>query len=772
MAETVKFTIDGVAYEAIKGENLLQFCLDRGLLVPHFCYHEALGPVGACRLCAAQVAPAADKPARLEMTCMTRIADGMVVSINDDYARKFRKMVIEDLMLNHPHDCPVCDEGGECMLQDMTVLSEHVHRRNRFPKRTWENQYLGPFIYHEMNRCITCYRCVRFYREYALGEDLGVFGSRDRVYFGRVRDGVLESEFAGNLVDVCPTGVFTNKRHREIYSRPWDLSTAPAVCINCSVGCNVLPGFRHAEFRRIKPLQNKAVNAFFMCDRGRFGGEYSNLPTRITTARIAGRTMPINEAIQQLAEALRAIVSSSGGQSVAALGSSRSSIEANAALAILMQAVGGRAPAYFATSAERATIRRAAALTASRQLPTPSMPEIEKADFVLNVGGDLTGEAPMLDLSVRQSIRSHNGYFSISPRAGKLDQFARATHRASPGSEWKVLQDILARGSRAGQPGFASIVATALAGATRPVILCSACHGDEALVQAAYDFAKQISNEERTCALAYYYPGANSAGVALAANDTDPGKLWDDVRAGKIKALVAMERNAASEFPSTNDFASLEERCEIVIAIDSVENATTAMSDAVLPCLPHYQSFGTLVNYELRAQRSEGVHVINPVKLSASEILLCLVQELGASEHIASADYHHMFRISPEDSPRIDALRANSVGVLLQGLEQQMAPPPVTAPEKPNELRPWNVLFTFGSEELSALAPPIAELAPQPALELHPDEARARGYKEGAEIAVAGAEGTLVLNPGLAKGTLGCGRLLTQATPVSTEVPE
>ena len=130
-------------------------------------------------------------------------------------------------MTNHPHDCPICDEGGECHLQDMTVMTGHNQRTYRFNKRTYRNQDLGPFVSHEMNRCIQCYRCVRFYRDYAGGKDFNVFGSRNRTYFGRVEDGTLESPFSGNLVEICPTGVFTDKTEKAHYTRKWDLQTAP-----------------------------------------------------------------------------------------------------------------------------------------------------------------------------------------------------------------------------------------------------------------------------------------------------------------------------------------------------------------------------------------------------------------------------------------------------------------------------------------------------------------------------------------------------------------
>ena len=160
-----------------------------------------------------------DTRGRIVMSCMTLASDGVRISIEDPDVIKFRKSVIEWLMANHPHDCPVCDEGGECHLQDMTVLAGHTYRRNRFKKRTYRNQDLGPFIRHEMNRCIQCYRCVRFYLDYAGGRDMDVFGWHNHVYFGKNKDGILKNEFSGNLVEICPTGVFTDKTFYKHFTR-------------------------------------------------------------------------------------------------------------------------------------------------------------------------------------------------------------------------------------------------------------------------------------------------------------------------------------------------------------------------------------------------------------------------------------------------------------------------------------------------------------------------------------------------------------------------
>ena len=220
------------------------------------------------------------------MACMTPVAEGMRISLDSPDASEFRADILELLMTNHPHDCPVCEEGGECHLQDMTVMTGHTNREYRSLKRTHRNQYLGPFINHEMNRCIACYRCIRYYQDYAGGHDLQVFGSHNHVYFGRHEDGVLENEFSGNLVEVCPTGVFTDKTFSQHYSRKWDLQAAPSICVHCALGCNISPGERYGELRRVINRYNGDVNGYFLCDRGRVVFFFLNTENRPRFTRI------------------------------------------------------------------------------------------------------------------------------------------------------------------------------------------------------------------------------------------------------------------------------------------------------------------------------------------------------------------------------------------------------------------------------------------------------------------------------------------------------
>ncbi|MFZ0332416.1 MAG: NADH-quinone oxidoreductase subunit NuoG, partial [Acinetobacter bohemicus] len=322
--------VDGKSYEVNGSENLLQACLSLGIDIPYFCWHPSLGSVGSCRQCAVtQYANADDTRGRLVMSCMTPASDNTYISIEDKEAKDFRASIVEFLMTNHPHDCPVCEEGGHCHLQDMTVMTQHDRRRYRFTKRTHYNQELGSFISHEMNRCIACYRCVRYYKDYAGGTDFGVYASASRVYFGRPESGTLESEFSGNLTEVCPTGVFTDKTHSERYNRKWDMQYAPSVCQGCSSGCNISPGERYGELRRVENRFNGDVNQYFLCDKGRFGTGYVNRADRPRQPQFRSGENVTTVSVDQ---ALDTVIESIQGKKVLGIGSPRASLESNFAL--------------------------------------------------------------------------------------------------------------------------------------------------------------------------------------------------------------------------------------------------------------------------------------------------------------------------------------------------------------------------------------------------------------------------------------------------------
>ena len=396
--------IDGTTVEVDSADNLLQACLSLGIDVPYFCYHPALGSAGACRQCAVkQYQNKEDMEAgrgRLVMSCMVAPSDDMYISVTDDEAKAFRKSMVELLMVNHPHDCPTCEEGGHCHLQDMTYMSGHSRRRYRFTKRTHHNQELGPFIAHEMNRCIACYRCVRFYKDYAGGEDLGVYGSNERVYFGRDKDGQFESEFSGNLTEVCPTGVFTDKTHSERYNRKWDMQYAPSICHGCSAGCNISAGERYGELRRIENRYNGEVNRYFLCDRGRFGYGYVNREDRPTQAleRINDKHVKIN-----IDYALDETIKRIKNKKVIGIGSPRASLETNFALKNM---VGFDSFSTGLNHQQQALVNKCIEVLSTEGIYNPGMADIESHDAVLVLGEDITQTSSRVALSIRQAAKN------------------------------------------------------------------------------------------------------------------------------------------------------------------------------------------------------------------------------------------------------------------------------------------------------------------------------------------------------------------------------
>lgn len=631
--------IDGKSYEADPSKNLLQASLSLGFDLPYFCWHPALGSVGACRQCAVrQYRDEDDKKGQIVMSCMVPASDGARISIDDPEARAFRKSVVEWLMTNHPHDCAVCDEGGECHLQDMTVMTGHAYRRFRYRKRTFNNQYLGPFVNHEMNRCIQCYRCVRYYKDYAGGTDLDAFASHNHVYFGRSQDGVLESEFSGNLVEVCPTGVFTDKTLKSHYTRKWDLQSAPSVCAHCSLGCNTLAGSRYGGVRRILNRYHHAVNGYFLCDRGRFAYDFANhetrirhplLPSQSTGAETPAPAEPCS-ADDAVAFARKRLQSANR---IIGIGSPRASLESNYALRSL---VGEDAFFNGLPAAESRLVNFAIDLLRNGVAPTPSLRQIEEADAILVLGEDLTQTAPRLALAARQSvlrapeekakgmgvpawnarglrdlIQDERGpLFIAAIDETRLDDAATATLRRAPDDlarfGFAVAHAInpdapAVEGLPEADAALARRVADALSAAKRPVVVSGTSFGSEALLRAAANVAWALRGQEKEAALSLVFPEANSFGLGLL-QGRPLQEAFEAIETGQADAAIILENDLyrrADESEVDRFLGGLE----TVIALDCLPSRTTERAHLVLPASAVAESNGTLVNNEGRAQR-------------------------------------------------------------------------------------------------------------------------------------------------------------------------
>ncbi|WXL25657.1 NADH-quinone oxidoreductase subunit NuoG [Ectopseudomonas mendocina] len=626
--------VDGKDFEVDGADNLLQACLSLGLDIPYFCWHPALGSVGACRQCAVkQYNDENDTRGRLVMSCMTPATDNTWISIDDEEAKQFRASVVEWLMTNHPHDCPVCEEGGHCHLQDMTVMTGHNQRRYRFTKRTHQNQELGPFIAHEMNRCIACYRCVRYYKDYAGGTDLGVYGAHDNVYFGRVEDGTLESEFSGNLVEVCPTGVFTDKTHSERYNRKWDMQFAPSICHGCSSGCNTSPGERYGEIRRIENRFNGDVNQYFLCDRGRFGYGYVNRSDRprqpLLQSANGSQQLGIDAALDKAAELLK-------GKRVIGIGSPRASLESNFALREL---VGAANYSTGIAAEELANIRLIRDILQNGPLPVPTLREVELHDAIFVLGEDLTQTAARMALALRQAVKGKATEIAASARIQdwhmaavnnvaqgelhplfiasvaptRLDDVAEACVHAAPLDLARIGFAVAhaidpsapaVTGLDAEANELVQLIAEALLEAKRPLVVAGASLGEKSLIEAAANIASALKNREKQGSISLVVPEANSMGLALLAGD-DSQSLDDALNAlssGDADAVVVLENDLYRRADSAKVDAALA-AAKVVIVADHQHTATSDKAHLLLPVASFAEGDGTLVSLEGRAQR-------------------------------------------------------------------------------------------------------------------------------------------------------------------------
>jgi|GEM_PF-218790 len=657
---SVTIFIDDQPYQVSTEDNLLAGVLSQKLNLPYFCWHPSMGSVGACRQCAVtQFQDENDQRGRLVMACTTPVTDGMRISIKNAHASEFREQVIAAMMTNHPHDCPVCAEGGECHLQDMTVMTGHSAREYQGTKRTFTNQYLGELVGHEMNRCITCYRCTRFYNDYAGGKDFGVYGSKNQVYFGRQTDGALESEFSGNLVEVCPTGVFTNKAFSAHYTRKWDLQSAPSVCSHCSVGCNLSIGERYGSVRRVMNRYNPELNGYFLCDRGRFGIGYVNGEERLRQVKGISQQSPVQLSTLDIAKAL----SHFRLKNFIGIGSARASLEANF---YLKNIVGNR---NFSVGYNDSEMQAAAQHAQLMQLGrTPNLAEIETSDFILIVGEDITQTAARMALSVRQALRNAaiakassigipswqdsavrtiggtllSPLFSLNSTTTKLDDVAEQAllipvERMSLCLQ--ALEKLLSLGNKkivekhinehflqdpflqeqlsSSEQHFVITVYQGLCRANKPMLISGTSLVNAELLESIAKLMLSFKQDNGITepGLIITPPYSNSVGALSLLDEhslsieqvlTKLSEQVDNEKLLKLQGVIVLEQELAK--CSENQIQQLRALAETLIVLDHSENRLTKLADIVLPVAAVSEGDGHYINYQGRAQKFTQVH--------------------------------------------------------------------------------------------------------------------------------------------------------------------
>ncbi|MEL5847765.1 MAG: 2Fe-2S iron-sulfur cluster-binding protein [Candidatus Igneacidithiobacillus chanchocoensis] len=702
MAEV--FYLDGEPIPFRAGQNVLEALLAQGNSpIPYFCYHPALGSLGACRQCGVKVFPHDGKhPPRLTMACLLPASRGLQLARAEAEVEQEHRLISELLMRNHPHDCPVCDEGGQCHLQNMTVASGHAYRAYSPEKRRYRSQQLGPLIAQEMNRCIACYRCVRFYQDAAGGEDFGVFGSRDRVFFGRLEDGPLESPLAGNLAEVCPTGVFTDKVYHQAYLRPWDLEESNAICPHCSLGCNTRPGAGRGRLRRIRQRAHAEINPHFLCDRGRFGFRYVDAAERPRRAQAQGRSLGIDDALDRLAARL------ADGRT-AFLGSAREDLDSNLGLLALADLCGGPFAAFLDPWQE-ALAREILAL------PRPPAPaQIPNFREILLIGA-VEQVAPTLPLFLRQARERGAQLHLLRCLPSALARLVQGDQLLPPAAFLDAAWDWLAKAHK------------------HPFLLLvdSESIGPELL----HLLRREIPTWPAGSGILPVYRQANLPGASFYAVDGHSARLRASIAAGHCDHLLSLAQD-----PQEVDGPWWRAHPDLDLSlIDQRRSPSWDEAWLSLPCSALSERSGWYYNGEGRLQQSEQAYVpaeeqrrwrpeLGPFPLAAGGILqssalpspmaLCqaLAERLG--ELAAWQERYRFYRdflvgAAGAESFLPEDLRAR--------FRLHSAPPPRAAD------RGWTLARCshYSEETLAAGARELHSLAPMPAAWLAPGQVRAK----------------------------------------------
>jgi NADH-quinone oxidoreductase subunit G len=771
--------IDNMTVEVPVGTRVIEAAEQLGIMIPRFCYLKILGAVGACRMCAVHFVEGPVKG--VEMSCMVEAEDDMVISTSDSEAADFRRQVIEWLMINHPHDCPVCDEGGQCLLQDETVSGGHSIRRYPGCKRTYRDQYLGPFIQHEMNRCIHCYRCARFYQEYAGYRDFGVLQIGNRVFYGRFEDGPLESPFAGNLVDICPTGVFTDKPAR-YRARRWDMQRSPSVCLNCSIGCNTVASGFHQEIIRQEARENREVNGSFICDRGRFGSFYASHPHRPRRPRVGDKEVDWDRALADAAAAVQKTVAGSGPQSLAFLGSIRSSLETICMLEQASHRLGAEQPQYFTDPMLEYRVGRATARL-DQQLSI-SLAKIEYGDCILLVGVDPINEAPMLALALRQATRRGAAVTVIDPRPVSLP-FEFSLLSVSP-AEIPVICGLLLHQALEGQStqldekarhfydslasrktfdadytDKAGEMAGKIEECRRPVIICGTGIVQNSLPDFAANTARLLYEAKGNCGLYYVFPGPNAFGALLFNKVGRKGftDLLEAIEKEEIKACIAVETDPFHSFCDRQRLDKALAKLELLICLDFLPTELSRRAHILCPTTTHFETASSFVNQEGRIQHVVPVHHCGRPLSQASDgkhpprdfvftggryeprPAWQILQDLGDLAGGKGGETNQRYSEEPQEIGALLRQRLQQLGYPAAGdrlLQENRAGEYHSAPAgRPVPDRDKNVMELilteqlYGTEELSLYSGPAAEVISEPLVIMHSDDAMHAGFKRG-----------------------------------------
>ncbi len=616
----VNITVNGKQITAPAGTLLIDACKNVGIEVPSFCYYPGLSLQGACRMCLVEI----EKMPKMQTACTTPIAEGMVVNTESEKVVQARKSMLELVLANHPLDCPVCDAGGECELQDMTFKYGAAESKFIDIKSHREEQQWSPVVYFDRPRCILCYRCVRVCGE---GMDVWALGVQNRGQSSVIAPNEgdhLECEECGMCIDICPVGALTSGAYR-YKTRPWEMNHVGTVCTHCGDGCMTTLGVRRSdtgmEIVRGDNRDKSGINGDFLCVKGRYAFDFANSPQRITTPMIRkdGDLVPAtwNEALELVGKVFGDIKKSDGGSAIGVIGSNRTTNEENYLLQKFARVVLGTNNIDHHRTADYPTFAKA---IAENKAQTATMRDVFNASAVLLIGNDPTEQHPLLAWQIRNNVRLHRSkFYVVNSRPIKLKRQASTFVQIPTGSEGAFARYVGGEDAAADSIAGGSLTRDALAEVRNRlkgeqnlvVIFGSELRGVdiEALVTfnpgAKFICLGDYANSRGAADMGLYpdlLPGYApvAGGTAFhkewgefpAASGLSIPQMFDAAKSGKLKGLLVVGSNPIARY-GVDPYAL---HGPFVVVQDMFLTETALTADVVLPVLNAYEKSGTFTN--------------------------------------------------------------------------------------------------------------------------------------------------------------------------------